>query len=104
MNAFLAEAASAVREVFGGRVSYASIPFEGLDWAPFDIVGVDLYRSIEVAQRYREGVRALVGTGKPVAITEFGCATFRGAADRGASGGMILEYQDERPPRRVRAR
>ena len=35
-------------------------PFEGVDWTPFDFISVDLYRSIEVAGRFRDGVRALV--------------------------------------------
>jgi hypothetical protein len=91
INAFLASAVTAVRERFGGRVTYASIPFEGVDWTPFDIVSVDAHRSKEVAHVYQEGIRALVAQGKPVAITEFGCTTYRGAADRGARGGEIVE-------------
>lgn len=51
--------------------SYASVvPLEGVDWAPFDI-------SAFVAQGRAQG--------KPVAVTEFGCATFRGA-------GAVAEY------------
>jgi hypothetical protein len=34
----------------------------------------------------------LVALGKPVAITEFGAATFRGAGDRGARGLEIVEH------------
>jgi len=92
INDFLGRAVAAVRAVFGGKVSYAAIPFERVDWAPFDYVGVDLYRSIEVADRYRDGIRALVAQGKPVAITEFGTATYRGAGDRGARAGEIVEW------------
>ena len=82
-----------VRERFGGKVSYASLPFEHVDWTPFDIVSTDAgYRSIETADRYAEGVRALVAQGKPVAVTEFGCCTYKGAADRGARGAEIVEW------------
>ena len=84
-----------VRERFGGRVTYASMPFERVDWAPFDIVSVDLYRSAEVADQFADGVRSLVAQGKPVAITEFGSATYRGAGDRGARGLEIVEYDDD---------
>src|SRR5690606_25013321 len=35
---FLAEAVPAVRERFGGPIGYASLPFEDVDWAPFDII------------------------------------------------------------------
>nr|BFE36163.1 hypothetical protein GCM10010200_084140 [Actinomadura rugatobispora] len=60
-----------MRERFHGKVTYAAIPIDRVDWAPFDIVSVDLYRSAEIAGRFAEGVRTLVAQGKPVAITEF---------------------------------
>lgn len=97
INDFLGRAAAVVRERFGGKISYASIPFEGVDWTLFDFISVDAYRSIEVADRYRDAIRALVAQGKPVAITEFGCATFQGAADKGARGGMVVEYDNNTP-------
>ncbi|HUZ02895.1 MAG TPA: hypothetical protein VMU89_21345 [Thermomicrobiaceae bacterium] len=99
LNDFLGRAVHVVRERFGGKVSYAAIPTERVDWAAFDFVGVDAYRSIEVADRYRDGIRALVARGKPVAITEFGCATFHGAADRGAKGMDIVEWDGATPVR-----
>ncbi|MFD2419934.1 hypothetical protein [Amycolatopsis pigmentata] len=95
VNEFLADAVAVVRERFGGRITYAAIPLERVDWTSFDLVGVDLYRSAEVADRYSEGVRALVAQGKPVAITEFGCSAYRGAGDRGARGMEIVEYDKE---------
>jgi hypothetical protein len=60
--------------------------------APFDFVAADAYKSIQVADRYTDGIRALVARGKPVAITEFGCATHRGAADLGGHGDLIVEW------------
>ncbi|HEV7652044.1 MAG TPA: hypothetical protein VGP26_28145 [Actinophytocola sp.] len=103
VNEFLARAVAVVRARFGGRVTYASIPFEGVDWTPFDIVSVDAHRSKEIAHTYRQSIRALVGEctarGKPVAITEFGCTTHRGAADHGARGGEIVEYDGAVPVR-----
>jgi hypothetical protein len=50
------------------------------------------YRSADSADRYPEMVRALVAQGKPVAITEFGCCTYKGAADRAAHGPDIVEW------------
>jgi hypothetical protein len=97
MNDFLARAVSVVRERFGGKVTYAAVPFEGVDWTPFDIVSVDLRRSKEIAHVHQEGVRQLVAQGKPVAITELGCSTFRGASDHGARGGEIIEYDGWTP-------
>jgi hypothetical protein len=96
VDEFLAKAAALVRERFGGKITYAAIQhFEGVDWARFDIVSVDLYRSIEVADRFADGVDALVAQGRPVAITEFGAATYRGAGDRGARGLEIVEYDKD---------
>jgi hypothetical protein len=68
------------------------VPLERVDWTPFDIVSLDLYRSRAVAHRFAEGVRTLVGQGKPVAITEFGAATYRGAGDVGAQGLDAVEF------------
>lgn len=79
---FLAEAVPAVRERFGGPVGYASIPLEAVDWAPFDIVASDAgYRDATNAATFPQTLAAAVGQGKPYAATEFGCCTFRGAAD-----------------------
>jgi hypothetical protein len=95
VNEFLAKAVALVRERFGGRVTYAAIHLERVDWTRFDIVSLDLYRSIEVADRFRDGVRALVAQGRPVAITEFGAATYRGAGDRGAHGLEVVEHDKD---------
>jgi hypothetical protein len=98
VNEFLDKAVALVRARFGGRVTYAAIPLERPDWSRFDIVSVDLYRSSEIAGQFVQGVRSLVAQGKPVAITEFGAATFRGAGDRGAQGLEIAEYDDTGRP------
>jgi hypothetical protein len=107
INRFLEDAAAIVRERFGGKISYASLPFEGVDWTPFDFISTDAgYRSIEVADRYREGIRALVAQGitlgKPAAITEFGCTTHRGAANLGGRGDTIVEWGDDGKPARLK--
>lgn len=105
MTEFLRRAVEVVRARFGGRVSYASLPFEGVDWTPFDIVATDAgYRSKAMAATFRDQIRAFVAhgraLGRPVAITEFGCATYRGAADL-ASRSVIgnVEYENGRPAR-----
>lgn len=99
LNAFLVTAVAEVRGRFGGKVSYSAIPFEKVDWAPFDIVSLDLHRSKEIASRYREDVRSLVAQGKPFANTEFGCTTYRGASEHGARGNGILEFEGLVPVR-----
>jgi len=104
LNEFLGQAVSPVRERFRGKITYASIPPERVDWAPFDIVSVELIRSAEVAAQFRAGVRTLVAGGKPVAITGFGAATYRGAGDRGGRAMEIVESdQDTGAPVRLDA-
>jgi hypothetical protein len=92
VNDFLGRAVPLVRERFGGRITYAAVPLERVDWEPFDIVSLDLYRTAEVADRFAAGVRAAVAQGKPVAIAEFGSAGYRGAGDRGGAGLDVVEY------------
>jgi hypothetical protein len=99
INDFLATAVAAARKRFGGRISYASLPFEGVDWTPFDIISTDAgYRSAEVAAHFRESIRAFVAQGKPAAITEFGCTTYRGAAERGGRGDAIIVWDERARP------
>ncbi|WP_406505002.1 hypothetical protein [Streptomyces sp. NBC_00212] len=90
VNAFLRDVVEAVRPRFGGRISYASIPIEHIDWTPFDIVGVDAYRSRRNAAHYRAEIRQHLTHGKPVAVTEAGCCAYRGAADMGAAGWLVI--------------
>jgi hypothetical protein len=92
LGEFLRDAVAEIRERFHGRVTYAAIPFEITDWEPFDIVTLELIRSAEVAGQFRTAVRELVaGQPKPVAITGFGTATWRGAGDVSPRSMEILE-------------
>src|SRR5881628_1949131 len=106
INDFLRRAVDLVRARFGGKVSYASLPLEGVDWARFDIISTDAaYRTATTAAHFRENIRAFVAQGraqgKPVAITEFGCTTHRGAADGGGRGDSIIAWGDDGRPARL---
>ncbi|TCC43982.1 hypothetical protein E0H75_37535 [Kribbella capetownensis] len=96
LNLFLGEVMETVRPIFGGKVTYASLPYENVDWTLFDFVAVDAYRSAQNAATFREEVRGLQQYGLPVVVTEFGCSTYRGAGDRGGRGWMILD-RDQNP-------
>ncbi|WP_405633358.1 hypothetical protein [Streptomyces sp. NBC_01174] len=99
VNAFLGTAVAAVRARFGGRVGYASLPFEGVDWALFDLVATDAgYRDAQTADRLADGLRALTAHGKPAAVTEFGCTTYRGAADAGGRGDAVIAWDERARP------
>ena len=101
INEFLHRAVDVVRPRFRGPVTYASVlPLEGVDWVPFDIIATDAaYRTSLTAPRFREGIRAFVAQGraqgKPVAVTEFGCATFRGAGEVPGTADAMISWGDD---------
>jgi len=100
INDFLRKAVAVVRARFGGPVSYASLPLEGVDWTRFDVIATDAaYRTTATAARFRENVRAFVeqgrALGKPVAVTEFGCGAHRGAADMAGRDGSNIVWGDD---------
>lgn len=106
MSELLTNAVEVVRARFGGKLSYASVPLDGVDWGPFDIISTDAgYRTVDRAARFRDDIHAFVtngpAQGKPVAITEFGCAAFRGASDL-ANRGDVVEWSDDARPVRFK--
>ena len=92
LNAFLGDAVTTIRPIFGGQLTYSSGPWEEVDWRPLDVVGIDLYRDTENAATFVDDVRALHRHGKPVVITEFGCCAFRGAEDLGGGGFLVVDW------------
>lgn len=100
MSAFIAELVDTARTRFAGPLTYGAGLWEEIDWSLFDLVGIDAYRDA----RNREGFGAQVGSylqvGKPVVVTEFGCATFRGAADLGAMAWTVADRRT--PPTRLK--
>ncbi len=86
LNDYLASLTAVLRSTFAGPLIYAALPFEQVDWSPFDYVGVDYYREARTKERYVEMLQAYLATGKPVIITEFGMRTFRGAESSGVLG------------------
>jgi len=78
LNEFLSRATERVRSVYHGKVSYASLVWEDVDWSLFDFVGVDHYRAAKIEDRYASMLEPSFKHGKPVVITEFGYATTHG--------------------------
>jgi hypothetical protein len=95
LNAWLALANEGVRKVFHGRVSYASLVFETVDWSRFDFVGIDHYRAAKIKDKYIEMLQPAFAIGKPVIITEFGVRTYKGA-DTSVEG-LAGDITDFRP-------
>ena len=86
-----------VRRVFGGQITYSSGPWESVDWADFDVVGVDMYRDASNHATFVDDVRSLHRHGKPVMITEFGCGCFNGADELGGMGFTMIDYSQDPP-------
>ncbi|HUQ59933.1 hypothetical protein [Lentzea sp.] len=102
LTEFLAEAVAVVKEHFGGKLTYACIPFENPDWDLFDIRSFELIRSAEVADVYAESIRKVVAQGKPVAITGFGTAAWRGSGATAPRSMEIVEFDEAGLPVRVK--
>ena len=96
LNAFLAKANAAVREVFHGQVTYASAPIEAVDWNLFDFVCLDYYRAKQNRDSYAQRLKRHFAYGRPVVITEVGLCAYQGAEDKGARGFMIVDPKNQR--------
>jgi hypothetical protein len=97
LNPYLDAACRTAREHFGGPLTYSAGEWEGVDWTPFDFVGVDLYRDGSNAGSYRDKLRGLAAHGKPVVITEFGCAAFTGAERKGGGAFLAIDWWQSPP-------
>jgi hypothetical protein len=91
LNAWLTQANRAVREVFHGQVTYASLVWEAADWQLFDLVWVDHYWVARIKDQYLEMLKPAFSQGKPVVITEFAFRTYNGAdsSTEGLAGDLI---------------
>ncbi|HZX03664.1 hypothetical protein [Kribbella sp.] len=94
---FQQELVAAARKVFAGRITYAAGLWEDVNWDLFDIVAVDAYRDAQNAATFADELASRSKWGKPVVATEFGCCTYRGAADRGAIGWTIVDTKADPP-------
>lgn len=93
LNDFLGRASAAVRGVYHGPLTYASLIWEDVDWDRFDLIGVDHYRDARIKDRYTEMLQPLLALGKPVINTEFGMRTYRGAESDGALGFGVADQK-----------
>lgn len=96
LDTFLREAVAVAREHFHGRLTYgAALDLEEIDWNLFDIVGLDYYTYFRDPDEHTRKLAPFRRWGKPVMILEFGCCTFRGAAESGGDGWAVVDW--ERP-------
>lgn len=93
LNDYLSSVTKAVRQVYQGPITYASLPFEQVKWGPFDFIGVDHYRATRIKDKYADMLKPLLDQGKPVIIMEFGCCTYQGAEEAGGRAFDIVDIK-----------
>jgi hypothetical protein len=94
LNEFLKKTSNSVRQVFNGKITYASLIWEVVDWNLFDFIGVDHYMVKKIEMQYTDMLKPLLKLNKPVVITEFGFRTYQGASS--SSEGMAGDIVDHR--------
>jgi hypothetical protein len=97
LNRVLNAAAAMARPRFDGPITYAAGTWESVDWTPFDLVGVDLYRDRENEKSFAADLDHYLAAGKPLVITEFGCCTFEGAERLGGGGWLAIDHGKDPP-------
>lgn len=97
LNIFLNKAIIIARRNFKGQITYASGTWEKIDWNKLDIVGLNYYRSSYNSSTYRKSLKKFINAGKPVAILEFGCCSYKGSQNKGASSYNIIDWNSQRP-------
>ncbi len=85
--------ATETRNKFNGKITYASLPDEDIDWNDFDIVGVNLYEDASNKRKYADELGRYKSHGKPVAITEFGTAPYKGAKHLGGYAHSVIDWE-----------
>ncbi|MGH3300912.1 MAG: hypothetical protein ACRDOK_04340 [Streptosporangiaceae bacterium] len=88
LNDFRGHASTAVRGVYHGPLTYASLVWEEVNWDRFDLIGVDHYRTHGSRKSDAEMLQPLLALGKPVINTEFGMRAYRGADSEGGALGF----------------
>lgn len=91
LNRVLRSFSETVRKIFHGPQLYSAAIFEEVDWTIFDYAGPNNYRETQTDAEYQASFDYFKSFGRPVAVPEFGCCTYEGAADLGARGWRVLE-------------
>lgn len=98
LNTMLAAGVAIARRHFRGPITYSAGVWEEIDWSPFDLIGVNLYRDSNNEGTYLRDLRRHLQRDKPLVITEFGCCTFEGADRLGGAGWLAIDHAAN-PPR-----
>ncbi|MGP3912300.1 hypothetical protein [Nonomuraea sp. 10N515B] len=92
LNKLLRRAVEVVKARFQGEVTYGAGTWERVDWAPFDVIGLNYYMDSGNSGGYVAGLQRLARYGKPIVIVEYGCCSYEGAKAAGAAGDDIVDW------------
>jgi hypothetical protein len=84
LNGFLQRLAATARANFGGQLAYNAAPFEQVDWQQFDVIGL-MYQYLPAyltPSQHGDLIAGYRRWNKPIWVSEFGTATYRGAAEK----------------------
>jgi hypothetical protein len=114
LNFYLKQIVDGVRQNFRGRITYAKGGggnrgggWENVKW---NELGFDIVSSNEYMESYwftrDEQVEAIqdLQVGKPVFVTEYGCATYEGAGQYGAGGDSLNRFANKKYSQEEQAR
>lgn len=90
LNVVLRDLAGAARPLFAGQITYSAGLWEDVDWAPFDIIGLDFYRHGEPAEEYLAKLNPYRAAGKKIVVTEVGSCKYEGAGKLGDAGFAVI--------------
>lgn len=79
LRSFVTQAANTARRHFDGPITYASLPFEHVDWDRLDIVGVNHYWYRTNVECYVQALQPWLALDKPMVVSELGFQTRTGA-------------------------
>ena len=100
LNDFLRNVVSEVKPIFKGNMTYASHISESVDWSIFDIISINAYRNKatdNIFFSYKGKLERLKKFKKPIAVTEFGCGSYKGAEYEAGFGYINVDW-DKNPP------
>ena len=97
LDDFLKNVVNEVRRYFKGNVTYASHILESVDWSIFDIVSINAYRNKGSRLFYIRKLWDLKKYHKPIAITEFGCGSYKGAESEAGFGYTNVDWSKPQP-------
>lgn len=99
LNAFLARAASVARGIFHGRLAYFAAPWEQVDWAPLDFVGIMYFLTPTylTPEQHLAQLATFARHGRPVLISGFGTASYKGADEKGFFSWDVIDRGSATP-------